>query len=98
MGISQPFNGWSKAKEQLDQLSGVTNWTLHDLRRTFSTNMARLGVPPHVTEAILNHKTGTITPIARIYNRYNFMPEMKAAMDKHDAFIAALMSHDIAPM
>ena len=60
---NSPFNGWSKSKNALDQLSGVSNWTLHDLRRTFSTNMARLGVPPHVTEAILNHKTGTISPM-----------------------------------
>src|SRR5215216_6663072 len=55
------FNGWSKAKAQLDGelvSSGATiatNFTLHDLRRTFATNMQRLGVRVEVTEALLNH-------------------------------------------
>jgi len=37
---SKPFNTWSKPKTALDKLSGVTNWTLHDLRRTAATHMA----------------------------------------------------------
>ena len=38
-----PFNGWSKVKAALDTASGVTDGTLHDLRRTFATNLAQLG-------------------------------------------------------
>jgi integrase len=53
-----PFNGWSKSKAALDALSGVTNWTLHDLRRTYATNLAKLGVPVHVVEKLLNHVSG----------------------------------------
>ena len=44
-----PFNGWSKVKAALDTASGVTDGTLHDLRRTFATNLAQLGVAPHGT-------------------------------------------------
>src|SRR6266567_2811648 len=40
------FNGWPKYKEAFDKLCGVTDWTLHDLRRTL-TNLAALKVPPH---------------------------------------------------
>ena len=47
------------AKERLDDACGVTDWTLHDLRRTMATRMADLGVQPHVIEAILNHVTAT---------------------------------------
>ena len=61
------FNGWSKSKRKLDQLSGVHDWTLHDLRRTFATNLAALAVPPHITERLLNHATGTISGVAAIY-------------------------------
>src|ERR1700682_2128035 len=39
----RPFNGWSKSKATLDKLSGVTSWTLHDLRRTFRTIHGRIG-------------------------------------------------------
>jgi Phage integrase family len=52
-----PFNGWSKAKLALDKSGGVSNWTLHDLRRTFATNIAQLGIAPHVIERLLNHVT-----------------------------------------
>ncbi len=47
-GTDRPFNGWSKSKAALDQLSGVKNWTLHDLRRTFRTIHGRIGnTTPH---------------------------------------------------
>ena len=54
------FNGWSKSKNALDKLSGVTGWTLHDVRRTVATRMAEMGVAPHVIERLLNHVSGQI--------------------------------------
>ena len=52
------FSGFSKLKRKLDQLSEVSAWTLHDLRRSAATHMGRLGVAPHVVERILNHESG----------------------------------------
>ncbi|MBA2410548.1 MAG: integrase arm-type DNA-binding domain-containing protein [Gammaproteobacteria bacterium] len=52
----KPVSGFSRAKADMDRMSGVTGWRNHDLRRTLSTNMARLGIPPHVTEKVLNHR------------------------------------------
>ncbi len=70
-----------KCKAALDlKLKGVEPWTLHDLRRTFSRNLAALGVAPHVTEKLLNHATGTIQGVAAINNRYRFMEEMREAV------------------
>jgi integrase len=57
---TRPFQEFSQAKRRLDQLSGVTSWRLHDLRRTCVSGMARLGVAPHVADKILNHQSGTI--------------------------------------
>lgn len=56
-------------------------WRLHDLRRTASTGMARLGFPVHVTEAVLNHRSGTISGVAAIYNRYAYLEEKRAALE-----------------
>jgi integrase len=84
------FNGWSKAKADLDALCGVSGWTLHDLRRTFSTNMAALGVPIHVTEKLLNHVSGSISGVAAIYNRHSYLPEMRDAVAKWEAYLSAL--------
>jgi integrase len=75
------FNGWSKAKTALDKASGVTGWTLHDLRRTFASNLAALGVRLEVTEKLLNHVSGSFAGVAGIYNRYDFAPEMRAAVE-----------------
>jgi len=55
-------------------------WTLHDLRRTAASGMARLGVPVHVVEAVLNHQSGTIKGVARVYNRYEYADEKREAL------------------
>jgi integrase len=66
-----PFNSWGNPKKELDRDSRVKDWTLHDLRRTFRTNMAALKVPPHVGERILDHRVGS--QIEAIYDRFAYM-------------------------
>jgi integrase len=78
---STVFQGYSKAKAKPDELSGVSEWTLHDLRRTVVSGMARLGVAPHVADKILNRQTGTISGVAAVYQRYEFMRERKEALE-----------------
>lgn len=75
------FSGFSKAKRRLDQQSHVTGWTLHDLRRTAATELARIGTSPHVVERILNHTTGVLGGVAGIYNRFSYAPEMRDALE-----------------
>src|SRR5215208_8239521 len=70
----------SKAKKRLDHTSGVSGWTLHDLRRTVVSGMARLGIAPHVADKILNHQSGTISGVAAVYQRHEFMNERKEAL------------------
>jgi len=65
------FNGWPKCKQAFDAKCIIAHWTLHDLRRTFSTNLAALGIPPHITERLLNHVSGTISGVAAIYTSSN---------------------------
>ena len=77
-----PVSGWSKWKRQIDELSGVTNWRLHDLRRTAATGMAKAKTPPHVVERILNHTTGTLGGVAGVYNQYGYLDEMRAALEQ----------------
>ena len=74
------FQGWSKAKRALDLASGVTGWTIHDLRRVFSTRIAQHTLP-HVLERILNHSAGEISGVAKIYNQYQYMEEMRQAFE-----------------
>lgn len=76
---TESFNGWSKCKVAFDMRYPIASWTLHDLRRTFATNLAALEVPPHIVERLLNHSSGIVSGVAAIYNRYAYMDEMRAA-------------------
>lgn len=88
----RPFSGWSKAKRAFDLPIDIDNYTLHDLRRTFSSTMARLGTPIHVTEKLLNHVSGTVSGVAAIYNRHSYMDEMREAIAAYDAHLVKLMN------
>ena len=77
---STPISGFSKVKVRLDKLSGLTDWRLHDLRRTAASRMAGIGIAPHVIEKVLNHATGQISGVAAVYNRYAYREEKTAAL------------------
>ena len=79
-----------EAGEERDAVQ-IEPWRLHDLRRTAATGMARLGVEPHVVEAVLNHRSGTITGVARIYNRHSYGPERRAALEAWAAHVETLI-------
>src|ERR1700716_1683856 len=78
---TKPFQDFARAKRRLDRLSGVTGWRLHDLRRTCVSGMARLGVAPHVADKILNHQAGTISGVAAVYQRHDFLAERREALE-----------------
>jgi integrase len=54
----------AKRDELGDMAAPIPHWILHDLRRTAATSMARLNIPPHVVDKVLNHVSGTIRGVA----------------------------------
>jgi hypothetical protein len=56
-------------------------WSIHDLRRTVATGLQRLGVPLEVTEAVLNHISGSRGGIAGVYQRHDWAAEKRSALD-----------------
>lgn len=86
------FSGFSKAKAALDKRSGVTDWRLHDLRRTVSTGMNERGVLPHVVEAVLNDISGARAGVAGVYNHALYSPEKRATLDLWAEHLAACES------
>jgi integrase len=89
---TKPFQEFSRAKRRLDQLSGVTAWRLHDLRRTCVSGMARLGIAPHVADKILNRQAGTISGVAAVYQRHEFLAERQDALERWGAHVARIVS------
>jgi integrase len=87
-----PLNGFGKWKEQIDKLCGVEGWTLHDLRRTAASGMARLGVNLPVIEKVLNHVSGSFAGVVGIYQRHDFAGEKRKALELWGAHVAAIVS------
>jgi integrase len=87
------FQGFSSAKREIDELSGVTGWRLHDLRRTCVSGMARLGIAPHVADKILNHQAGTISGVAAVYQRHDFLAERKEALETWGAHVRRIIGN-----
>jgi integrase len=75
------FNSIPTCKRRLDERSGVSDWRLHDLRRTFASGLAAIGVQSPVIERLLNHVSGSFGGIVGVYQRYDFMPEMRLAIE-----------------
>jgi hypothetical protein len=83
------FSGWSKCKKALEKLANIAPWTLHDLRRTFRTNLGRLKVRPDIAERLVNHISAR-TEMEETYDLYNYLPETRDAMAKWEAFVQAV--------
>jgi integrase len=88
---SKPFQDFAAAKRKLDELSKVTGWRLHDLRRTCVSGMARLGIAPHIADKILNHQSGTISGVAAVYQRHEFLRERRDALERWGAHVAKIV-------
>ncbi len=79
------------ASEERGEAVEIPHWTFHDLRRTAATGMARLGIPVRVTEAVLNHVSGTAGGIVSVYQRHDYADEKRAALDAWGRFVADLV-------
>jgi integrase len=80
---------FSRTKRVIDAAADIDHWTFHDLRRTFSTGMAKLHVPQEVTEKILNHVSGKLRGVAGIYNRHDYADEKRQALEAWGRYVLA---------
>jgi len=65
-------------------------WTLHDLRRTFSTTLNNMGIAPNVVEQLLGHALGGVMSV---YNRSQYLPEKLDALNKWMERLGVLNSY-----
>src|SRR5262245_1003315 len=83
-----PIGAESKAKARLDKASGVTGWTLHDLRRSARSLMSRAGVSTDHAERAIGH---VIPGVRQVYDRHSFKREKQAALEALAREIAAIV-------
>ena len=75
----KPINGFSKSKVRLDRISGIKDWTFHDIRRTVSSNLTKMGVDRFLLSRILNHADNAITGV---YDQYSYLEEKRHALQQ----------------
>jgi integrase len=79
------------AKSEVGEAVNIPHWTFHDLRRTAATGMARLGIAVRVTEAVLNHVSGTGGGIVAVYQRHDYADEKRRALDAWAGLVAQVL-------
>jgi integrase len=99
-----PFSGFGKRKARLDEailiemqkhadkdaeITLLPNWTLHDLRRTAKTLMARAGVRPDISERVLGH---VIAGVEGTYDRHSYEDEKRDALEKLATIIERILN------
>lgn len=71
------------------------SWTVHDLRRTVATGLAKLGCPRVVQDRILNHVD---TSVSAIYDRHHYDAEARIWLQKWADYLEALTVSNVVPL
>lgn len=95
---SVPMKSYSKAKAELDAAITMARaddgplkpWRVHDLRRTCATGLQKMGTRLEVTEAVLNHVSGSKGGIVGVYQHYDWASEKRDALRAWAAAVAAI--------
>lgn len=85
----------SRAVRENADTFGIAHFTPHDLRRTAASFMTKLKIPRLHVEKVLNHSTGDI---AEIYDRHDYLPEKRIALETWAAHLAALVDEKTKPV
>jgi integrase len=99
---AKPIAAFNYAKAKIEAAlhdAGVMmqDWRFHDFRRAAVTALAGMGFPPHVCDRILNHVSGTITGVAAVYQRAEFLSERRTALDAWAMHVLAAAEGETVP-
>lgn len=88
----------SQRRDHLANAATLPEWRLHDLRRTMSTNLARLRIPRLHISKVLNHAEGGVT---KIYDRFSYVEEKRQALETWAHLVERIVSQqsaDVVPL
>jgi integrase len=93
----RPMNGFSSAKTQLDQASGVSGWRIHDVRRTARSLLSRAGISSDIGEMCLGH---VLPGVRGVYDRHKYLEEKKTAFEALAALVDRILNpvDNVTPM
>jgi integrase len=86
-------NALPRAIKRIQDRLGIPEWTAHDLRRTFATQLGEaLQIDPVVIEKCLGHK---MPRIMATYNRNEMLPQRKEAQDSWANYVYSLLQDKV---
>jgi len=89
IGGDKPYAGQRRLKEILDRESGVTDWVIHDLRRTVRTGLSEIGVLEEIAKMAIGHaKKGLV----RTYNLHAYASEKRVALQAWADHVALIVN------
>lgn len=91
VGEGKPMSGFSKLKEEFDLGCAVSGYTHHDFRRTMRTALAGLKVPREHAERLLDHRSVTMSDVEAIYDRFQYIDEMRDAIEAWESHLSGLL-------
>jgi integrase len=109
----RPISGFSQGKRYLDaaivkaraeavavvgKRKAMTDWRVHDLRRTGVTTLAALGFDSIVVDKLLAHQPGKLRGVAAVYQRHDFARERAAALDAWAAHVIGQKADNVVPL
>ena len=83
------ISAFNRLKATFDRASGVSDWRLHDLRRTARSLMSRAGVRPDIAERVLGH---TIKGVEGVYDRHTYEQEKAYALEALARLVATIVN------
>lgn len=89
--------GTNASIRKLKTIVSIEDWCLHDLRRSFATHVASMGIPQHVIAVMLNHRSGFRAGVTAIYNRYTYAEESRAAWALWGATLSEWVAREYPP-
>jgi integrase len=87
----RPFSGMSDLKKAVDKATGVSNWIMHDLRRTLRTGIARLGIIYEVAERVIGH---SMSKLEETYNLHAYRAEKAEALQRWADHLMGIVKAD----
>lgn len=84
-----PIRGYAKYKRRIDELSGVTGWRHHDIRRTVRTRWSALAsVPDMIKELAMDH---TVGGLHKTYDLHSYRTEKRQLLKLWEAQLANII-------
>jgi integrase len=90
------FVGWSYPLSTLNlRIAGAKGkplaapWSLHDVRRTVRSGLAKIGIRPDVAERVIGHHRAST--VEAIYDRHSYRAEIAAALGRWTKHVLAVV-------